>query len=180
MVLAADNVRVGVDVMKLEYSGGKDLTEFFRLMKRQFSLKEWENIKGPSDDEGKLKLFMRHWTLKESYVKAVGVGLNLDLHRIEFETKSSIEFGKITVDTVGRVDGVLLENWTFEEQLLDKEHVVAIAREKPGPHCPPPDTFTFMKFEELITELEFLHEEHDETFLSEYFEKPEKPGGYRP
>ena len=39
------------------------------------------------DDEmdRRMASFYRHWSLKESYVKAVGTGLNLDLQRLNFQ-----------------------------------------------------------------------------------------------
>ena len=41
----------------------------------------------------------RHWSLKESYVKAVGTGLNLDLRTIEFKLFSNPEPGSCIFDT---------------------------------------------------------------------------------
>ena len=41
----------------------------------------------------------RHWSLKESYVKAVGTGLNLDLRTIEFKLLSNPEPGSCIFDT---------------------------------------------------------------------------------
>jgi len=41
----------------------------------------------------------RHWCLKESYVKAVGTGLNLDLKTIEFKLISTPVPGSCIFDT---------------------------------------------------------------------------------
>lgn len=40
--------------------------------------------RSPADDQGKLRRFYLHWSLKEAYVKAIGQGLGYDLRRISF------------------------------------------------------------------------------------------------
>jgi len=179
VVLAADTeARIGVDVMKLEYSGGKDVNEFFRLMTQQFSGNEWTNIRKAKEEGEQVKAFMRHWTLKESYVKAVGLGLNLDLQRIEFETNGSLKPARPITSTLGKLDAAVLE-WAFEEHFIDSEHVVAVAREKPLQPSDPVGAFQFLTFEDLVGSSDFLTpnlpEEHEDV-LANYFEKPEMPG----
>lgn len=83
---------VGVDVMGLkdsrcEASDAKQ-AEFFRLMNRQFTKQEWQQI-GKS-----LPTFFRFWTLKEAFVKALGTGLNFDLQRLSFLAKSTMDMAK--------------------------------------------------------------------------------------
>lgn len=121
--------KIGVDVMKVEYTGGKSLDEFFRIMTRNFSPSEWTSIKKSSQERQKLKTFMRHWCLKESYVKNVGVGITVDLQKISFTTKADLKEGNIVTNTCLDVDGVRQTNWRFEESLLDSEHIVAVALE---------------------------------------------------
>ncbi len=78
-------LQVGVDVMKLT-SPQEDLNRFFRLMRRQFTSAEWEQIRR---EEEQLKTFYRHWCLKESFVKADGRGLNWELQRLSFQVRYS-------------------------------------------------------------------------------------------
>lgn len=54
------HIMLGVDVMKLEYSGGKPLSEFFRIMNRQFSPEEWITIKGSGTEKEQLAMFCRY------------------------------------------------------------------------------------------------------------------------
>src|SRR5690349_20450131 len=77
-------VKLGVDVMKIEYTGGKPLAEFFRLMTRNFSDDEWKYIKSFNSNVGKLEAFMRNWCLKESYVKNIGTGITVNLGTLNF------------------------------------------------------------------------------------------------
>ncbi|GAB6032150.1 hypothetical protein CHUAL_010803 [Chamberlinius hualienensis] len=63
-VLAAEFDRpVGVDVMKVEYNGGKSVPEFFRTMDRQFTEDEWKRISAGVDDTEKLANFYRNWVI---------------------------------------------------------------------------------------------------------------------
>ena len=118
---------IGVDVMRLKDSRLDDSeakkTEFFRIMRRQFTIDEWNQI-GTS-----LPSFFRFWTLKEAYVKAMGTGLNFDLQRLSFNIKSPIQYddGVMIIDSVLFVNGQLDNDWTFEETLLGGDHWVSTA-----------------------------------------------------
>ena len=130
VVLAANKGRVGVDVMRQVDSRVDRLDEFFRLMKKQFTDAEWEAIRGEDRDSEaeQLARFFRHWALKESYVKAVGTGLNVDLRTLNFILGSGqLEKGKVETRTKLIVEGEEVQ-WRFEECLVD-EHVVSVAVE---------------------------------------------------
>ncbi|KAG4070389.1 hypothetical protein HA402_006531 [Bradysia odoriphaga] len=132
---------IGVDVMKIEYTGGKPLSEFFRIMHRNFTANEWKCIRNKSDELGQTKAFMRHWCLKESYVKNVGVGISMDLQKIDFTLNTeTLSTNQVVTDTTVKVNGDLLENWIFEESLIDNEHCVAVALEN---HNDSKDSHTF-------------------------------------
>lgn len=132
-VLAGEvgNKNIGVDVMKLEYTGGKTLDEFFRIMNRNFSESEWTRIKGTSQSsiQQKTSNFCRNWSLKESYLKAIGIGITTDLRKINFNITSDLQEGKLTSDTSLHIDDVK-QAWIFEESLLDPFHCVAVALEQ--------------------------------------------------
>jgi len=129
-VLAAGLGMVGVDIMRLVDNRLDRLDEFFRRMRRQFTDEEWVSINGNSMDSGEKQLanFFRHWTLKESYVKAVGTGLNIDLRTLNFSLEGELEKDKVEVGTKLSVNDKKAD-WKFEEILLDREHVVSVALE---------------------------------------------------
>lgn len=119
---------IGIDVMKIHYQGGKSITDFFRLMNKNFSDEEWTNIKKHSMERDQLKAFMRHWCLKESYVKNIGVGITIDLRKISFEiTEDHLTTSNIVRSTKVRVNDIPMDNWKFEEHLIDENHCLAIA-----------------------------------------------------
>lgn len=163
---------LGCDVMKTEYKGGKTISEFFRIMNRNFSHDEWENIRSYDSEKDQLAAFCRHWCLKESYVKALGVGITVSLRDISFKIKTKmLHVGEIVRDTELFVNGVK-ENWIFEEGLIDEEHCVAVAmpfdvRERVDV------IFKELNFEEIIKGCVPLSE-IDEDYCNAYFEKLDK------
>lgn len=123
---------IGVDVMKMEYTGGKSLKEFFRIMDRNFTADEWQFIKSRRDDFGQTEAFMRNWCLKEAYVKNIGVGILSNLRRVNFSIQTEcLSREHIVVDTKVTADGETCDNWLFEESLLDDKHCVAVSLQNP-------------------------------------------------
>nr|XP_033804770.1 L-aminoadipate-semialdehyde dehydrogenase-phosphopantetheinyl transferase [Geotrypetes seraphini] len=132
-VLAAEvEFQVGIDIMKTELPGSGSIQEFFRIMTRQFTEKEWKSIRCAGSEWSQLDMFYRYWALKESFIKAIGVGLGFSLQRIEFNVSPlQLEIGKIYKETSMLLDGDEEEGWTFEEIMLDDCHHVAVALGKP-------------------------------------------------
>lgn len=120
--------KLGIDIMKFEYSGGKSISEFFRIMNRVFSDHDWEVIKSGNSEHEQLRLFIRLWCLKESYVKATGTGITVNLKEISFKLNTLNLFkDKFIDDTELYLKGLKQTNWTFEEILIDDDHCVAVA-----------------------------------------------------
>lgn len=170
-------IKIGIDVMKLEYTGGKTLSEFFRIMERNFSSHEWKEIKGRigTPESEQIAMFCRHWALKESYVKALGVGIVVDLRQLDFHTNSDLSDDKIVDDTVLYHQGSKKENWIFQETMIDSNHCVAVALENNKATDPPSHTkFKQLDFQSLMKHAVPIYPE-DEQCCKEYFSKLEKP-----
>lgn len=176
-VLAGEtrNVNLGVDLMKLEYTGGKSLSEFFRLMNRIFSPSEWDEIRDTClDESGQIAMFCRHWALKESYVKALGVGITVDLGAIDFKTNTKLSEDSVATDTVLYLNGVK-QNWLFEETLLNSEHCVAVALEGSNEAQNSRDnTFKMISSADLLANSVPLFPQ-DPEYVEQYFKKEEHP-----
>ena len=71
-VCAVSEKEIGCDVEKLSECR-------LKLAKRFFSVYEYEMLLAQETEEEKRELFYRFWTLKESFIKAVGKGLYLPL-----------------------------------------------------------------------------------------------------
>lgn len=72
------------------------------------------------DDKSRLDRFYTFWCLKESYIKAIGIGLGFDLLRMSFS------LCKKNTATV-LLDGERHPEWSFRIVWIDAEHVVAVA-----------------------------------------------------
>lgn len=169
------DVKIGVDIMKLEYTGGKSLSEFFRLMNKNFSSSEWNEIRHPSLSEAEqIAMFYRHWALKESYVKALGVGIVIDLSSIDFRTSTKLSQSRIVTDTILRIDEAP-QNWLFEETLLDSEHCIAVALHKNGEASESSGKmFEVLDIDTILSNAVPLATE-DAVYTKHYFEKQEQP-----
>jgi len=128
-VLAAEShMQVGVDVMQIELRSAGNGEKFLETMVRQFTSSEWAIIKEPAHLNDRLARFYRFWCLKESYVKALGVGVGFDLQRISFTPHTlQLRQGHVARDTHISVDGIAQPEWTFEETMLDQDHIAAVA-----------------------------------------------------
>lgn len=159
VVLAGSTeINVGIDVMKVEAPCNKDIPEFFRLMKRQFSADEWETIRSFPTEAEQIACFYRNWCLKESYVKNTGTGITVNLQDLSFNIKTrKLKVGEMVNDTELYKRRVLMKNWVFEETLLDEKHAVAVAMELEDTAKWMPTPYKFLTFEELVAGAEPLH-----------------------
>ncbi|XP_018804150.1 PREDICTED: L-aminoadipate-semialdehyde dehydrogenase-phosphopantetheinyl transferase [Bactrocera latifrons] len=152
---AISKVGVGVDVMKFEYSGGKNLAEFFRIMQRKFSDSEWRYIRHPQHNEAdQVKAFMRHWCLKEAYVKELGVGITVDLQKISFTVDTTRELDVAASPLTGttlHLNDLPENDFHFEEHLLEPKYCAAIAFKN---YKPVLGKFEFVKIEDLLVATE--------------------------
>lgn len=176
VVLAGNTEKnIGIDVMKVEPPSNKNIPEFFRLMKRQFSPQEWEIICSYPTEIDQVACFYRNWCLKESYVKNTGFGITIPLQEISFSIKTlNMEVGTFVTDTTLFEKGMLKHNWKFEETLLDDKHSVAVSMQTEEASDLSSDPFKFLTFEELTKEAMPLYES-DATFSNDFIKKQKKP-----
>ncbi|BES95351.1 4'-phosphopantetheinyl transferase superfamily [Nesidiocoris tenuis] len=124
----SSGAKIGVDIMEIKYTGGKPLKEFFRLMSRQFSKQEWEKIHENSLPTRQERTFYRLWSLKESYIKATGVGMKVPLKDIDFRINSPLKsVAEFVEDTELFLEGEKQENWKFQEVLIDENYGACVA-----------------------------------------------------
>jgi len=122
---------VGVDVMDIALRRQEPVQNFFTTMRNCFTPKEWRTIEGGKDDQEKLRQFFNHWTLKEAYIKSVGIGLGFELQRAEFTLPSPELSATIAIDGKPR------EDWQFELHPIDNnKHVIAVAYGPPSQTTP--------------------------------------------
>ncbi|KAF9353807.1 hypothetical protein BGX26_008420 [Mortierella sp. AD094] len=129
-------VRLGIDVMDFqEQVPGEPFEAFSSCFLEQFTSKEMSFMRSaPSDPaapDSHLRRFYRMWCLKESIVKALGVGIDFNLKSFEFTINETVETLKpITstgVQVHARTPDFPEHGWSIEEGLLDQDHCYAIA-----------------------------------------------------
>lgn len=181
VIAAETNDTVGIDVMKIEQ---RNVEDFFHTMRRQFTPEEWTIIKAPATDREKLKMFYRHWCLKESYVKALGIGIGFEIRRLNFNIPCKVlNESEVVTNTTVRVDGILDQHWTFEEQLLP-DHCIAVAikhdniQTDSSNNCsryqPNTERFKLLSYEELVQSAE-PQSEPDLQYWQNFSVKSEDP-----
>ena len=94
---------------------------FFRAFAHHFTPSEWDYIRGAGDDADKqYTRFYQLWSLKEAYIKAVGVGLGFALLRAEFIHRDLTRWELL-------LDGQRAIGWHFTCTQLDSMHLVSVA-----------------------------------------------------
>lgn len=104
------NANIGLDVEVFKDNN-------LDIAKKFYTEEEYRTILIQPKDEQR-KLFYRYWTLKESYIKAKGKGLNIPLDSFSFQIKGE----RITLF----VDGQLNTEYSFLVRDLDQSHTMSI------------------------------------------------------
>lgn len=166
VVLAAErDCEVGIDVMNSETTRMKTVPEFFHTMRRQFTVDEWQTIRAQGPEKNQLRTFYRLWCLKESYVKALGIGIGFEVQRLNFQLYTPLEDTHPVCNTTLRVDSAEATDWTFQETSLDN-HCIAVALHHTTPppykrdHVPP--VFSVLTPEELMDSCSPLSDPDDQ------------------
>ncbi len=83
VVIAISKFKIGIDIEKNKIID-------FAIAKRFFTKKEYQYINSFIAEADKINAFYMLWTLKESYVKALGKGLSIPLNSFEFNFDKGI------------------------------------------------------------------------------------------
>lgn len=129
--IAADpHSLVGVDIVDISTrspSAKSSCIEYIKMFSGQLTPSELSYILKQETNDEKFTAFFIVWSLKESYIKAIGLGLGFDLSQINFEvhfegtsTKKGVAFATIK--------GSRRPDWSFEFFTLDDRHIMSLAR----------------------------------------------------
>ena len=115
---------------------------------------EWSVIEAPVDEATKLRNFYRAWCLKESFVKALGVGINYKLARIDFDLPQEAQRDRAVSLSLDEIDQ---KDWHFSEFFIDAQHIGATAIKLSPEHATVNQTspdFAFVTVEDIAKKLE--------------------------
>jgi 4'-phosphopantetheinyl transferase len=127
VVLAAEPCMLcGVDVSTCQVTSKRDksIDAFIASLRSVLSAREWAALNALGDDTMRLARFTDIWTLKEAYIKAIGIGFGLEPSRLSFELDDD--------ECTATLDGRALGGWRFERHRIDDLHFVAVALGPPG------------------------------------------------
>lgn len=109
---------IGVDVVRVnEIPTDESWPEFLQGMRHAFTEAEYRAITSTIDHSVQMKRFYKAWALKESYLKALGVGLSFEPSCMDFGNMLREEQYTFTIN----------DNWQFELRELDSVYVIAVA-----------------------------------------------------
>lgn len=109
VVCCTCNFPIGVDVEQIKPID-------FTIAKRFFSTNEYKNLMNKNVQQ-RLPYFFELWTLKESYIKAIGKGLSIPLNSFTLR----IDAGYITVCPAYKS-----YNYYFRQYSIDKDYKLAV------------------------------------------------------
>ena len=112
-VLAAEpELQVGVDVMKSRFPGSGSIPE-------SVPTRSGKQSRCFNNEWTQLDMFYRHWALKESFIKAIGVRLGFEMQRLEFAISPlNLDIGQVYKETRLFLDGEEEKEWAFEVKNL--------------------------------------------------------------
>jgi 4'-phosphopantetheinyl transferase len=127
-----DRGALGVDVENMDRN-----TDTLLVAEHSFSETEAADVRAAAVSDRKERFF-RYWTLKESYIKARGMGLHCPLKAFSFVLRAPKHDLALPIGIEMRPDlGDRPERWAFEQHRLSQDHFLAVCAERQDGVAPP-------------------------------------------
>lgn len=115
-------------IVSLDSDCGIDVEKYVERHKisavaeRMFSTQEYEELLGLRGNAA-MEYFFSRWTLREAYVKALGIGISFPTRKLLFSVGSD---GEVAIDFSSGIDDDS-SNWQFSLMNPTRDHVAAVA-----------------------------------------------------
>ncbi|CEP12113.1 hypothetical protein [Parasitella parasitica] len=107
------NMKIGVDAVAIDRPKNQSIDAYLKSFQpQQLTPNEMQLILNSGDNAIRLETFYQLWGCKESYTKAIGLGLSLDFQKLEFSNENDTQIKM-------KLDGKRLDNWAFHMCRLD-------------------------------------------------------------
>ena len=132
-IVSHPKMLVGIDIVdkRTRSPFEKSLFEFVNMFNCQLTATEIRSIFSKEDDDLGYQHFFIIWSLKESFSKAIGLGLGYDLTKANFSITYNDTFSngkdKVSGSATVNVEGVQRPDWRFHFFSIDDNHIVSIA-----------------------------------------------------
>ncbi|RYG92483.1 4'-phosphopantetheinyl transferase superfamily protein [archaeon] len=119
-IVADENHLVGLDIVDVTTRtiGVANATSYVDIFTSQLTQCEKRVILSEKTEDSKYEQFFLYWCLKESFIKAIGLGLGFDLLRVEFTVYREVCKARMSGEDVwmegyakAKIDGVEREDW---------------------------------------------------------------------
>jgi len=131
-IASLSNRLIGVDIVEISTHNPRynSASNYVSMFESQLTSKELTNILSSSTDIAIYRQFAIYWSLKESFIKAIGKGLGFDLKQIEFEIHlvDSDETHQLRGSAMATIHGKQRKDWSFDFFCLDTNHLLTLAR----------------------------------------------------
>ncbi|KAI9347524.1 4'-phosphopantetheinyl transferase superfamily [Pilaira anomala] len=111
-------IQIGVDAVVIDCPKSMSIDDFIQSFHPQLTEHEMQLIKNAENHDMQLRTFFELWACKESYIKAIGVGLSLKLNKLDFRNENN----QIKL----KLDGQDLTSWRFHLSSLDDNTLTVV------------------------------------------------------
>ena len=147
-IVSHTSVLVGMDIVDITTRAPwvSGLKEYIEIYRKQLSDSEVASIFAKPTELESYTHFYLLWSLKEAYVKAIGVGIGINLKEVEFD----VMYTPSETTTIGEelqtssisgyaklcLQGIPNFNWEFQFMNLDSAHLLTVAKGPPAAALP--------------------------------------------
>ncbi|KAI9472305.1 MAG: 4'-phosphopantetheinyl transferase superfamily [Benjaminiella poitrasii] len=105
------DMKIGVDAVAIDKPKTETIDSFIKSFHPQFTRNEMDIMMDHNNENVRLETFFQFWGCKESYTKALGLGLSLELSKLEFSNEGK----KVKMS----FEGNKLDSWFYHISYLD-------------------------------------------------------------